>query len=132
MLILAGAAVSIGLNGDNLFAKANEAKTKWNEKVEEEEGAIWNALEAIGMERPIEPDGDTPTEPTTLTANADGTIVADGGEDVTSTVAGYEYSLDQVTWTKTIPEGTSYKIGEEIAGEAPEWSTTNKGTYALL
>ena len=36
LLILAGAAVSIGLNGDSVFSKANEAKTEWNEKVAEE------------------------------------------------------------------------------------------------
>ena len=38
LLILAGAAVSVALNGDNVFEKANEAKTSWNAKVEEENG----------------------------------------------------------------------------------------------
>ena len=42
LLILAGAAVSIGLNGDNLFAKANEAKDEWNEKVEENNEILEN------------------------------------------------------------------------------------------
>ena len=36
LLILAGAAVSIGLNGENVFSKANEAKTEWNVKVAQE------------------------------------------------------------------------------------------------
>ena len=40
LLILAGAAVSIGLNGDNLFSKANEAKAEWNDKVNTENTVI--------------------------------------------------------------------------------------------
>ena len=40
LLILAGAAVSIGLNGDNLFSKANEAKTEWNAKTNTENTVI--------------------------------------------------------------------------------------------
>ena len=36
LLILAGVAVSIGLNGGDLFSKANEAKTGWNRRVNEE------------------------------------------------------------------------------------------------
>ena len=36
LLILAGVAVSIGLSGDGLFSKADEAKRVWNEKVTEE------------------------------------------------------------------------------------------------
>ena len=126
LLILAGAAVSIGLNSGDLFGKANNAATGWNTKVAEEEDAIWNALNYIGMERPATPtappDGDNPTEPTEITFE-NGKVVAKGGTDVSSDVAGYEYSLDQVTWTKTMPELTGYKIGEEIAGEAPAWGT---------
>lgn len=48
LLILAGAAVSIGLNRDNLFAKANEAKDEWNAKVIEEDNTLsnyWKYLE---------------------------------------------------------------------------------------
>ena len=46
LLILAGVAVSIGTNGDNLFSKANEAKTEWNEKVAEESTvkSVWQQL----------------------------------------------------------------------------------------
>ena len=50
LLILAGAAVSIGLNGDDLFAKANEAKMGWNEKVADEDQKLndaWNILNSI-------------------------------------------------------------------------------------
>ena len=47
LLILAGVAVSIGLDGDGLFAKANKAREDWNAKVAEEESkinAIWNTV----------------------------------------------------------------------------------------
>ena len=40
LLILAGAAVSIGLNGGDVFSRANQAKTEWNAKVEEEDRKI--------------------------------------------------------------------------------------------
>ena len=49
LLILAGVAVSIGLNGDNVFEKANEAKTGWNEKVAEEDAKIkeiWGMIDS--------------------------------------------------------------------------------------
>ena len=42
--------MSIGLNGDDVFERANTAKSEWNEKVAEEESAIngvWNILENI-------------------------------------------------------------------------------------
>ena len=47
LLILAGAAVSIGLNGDNVFNKANEAKTSWNIKANEENTTVNGYLEYI-------------------------------------------------------------------------------------
>ena len=40
LLILAGAAVSIGLNGGDVFNRANQAKTEWNSKVAEENDAL--------------------------------------------------------------------------------------------
>ena len=43
LLILAGAAVSIGLNGGDVFNRANQAKTEWNSKVAEE-GRVLNDL----------------------------------------------------------------------------------------
>ena len=44
LLILAGVAVSIGLSGDNLFGKANEAKTSWNRDVNEENTTLNNYI----------------------------------------------------------------------------------------
>ena len=51
LLILAGVAVSIGLSGDNLFSKANEAKTGWNEKSAEEENRLRNYFEYLDIEK---------------------------------------------------------------------------------
>ena len=48
LLILAGAAVSIGLNGGDVFNRANQAKTEWNAKVAEEDAKIkeiWDMLD---------------------------------------------------------------------------------------
>ena len=36
LLILAGTAVTIALSGDDIFSRGNQAKTEWNEKVNEE------------------------------------------------------------------------------------------------
>ena len=44
LLILAGTAVSIAINGGDIFTRANEAKTSWNSKVSTEESEINNAL----------------------------------------------------------------------------------------
>ncbi len=122
LLILAGVAISMTLNEGNLFDKAEEAKAIWNSKITEEEDAIWNVLSEIGMRKPGQGDGDNPTAPTSITFTG-GKVVATGGTDVSSEVAGYEYSLDQVTWTRTMPELTGYTIGEEIIGETPAWGT---------
>ena len=69
LLILAGAAVSIGLNGGDVFDRANQAKTGWNAKVSEEDlklGEAWNILNSIdsngnitGTPTPT-PNGDLP------------------------------------------------------------------------
>ena len=60
LLILAGVAISISLNENSAFEKANEAKTGWNEKVEQEETSVKTALSYIGTKIPNELDiGDT-------------------------------------------------------------------------
>jgi len=47
LLILAGAAVNIGLRGDDVFAKANKAREEWNSKVEEEDRAMQELMEIL-------------------------------------------------------------------------------------
>ena len=54
LLILAGAAASIGLNGNNVFENANEAKSEWNEKVAEENTMLNNYSSYLVMEIPDE------------------------------------------------------------------------------
>ena len=46
LLILSGTAVTVALDGEGLFGKANTAVQKWNNKVEEEEN-INSALEYL-------------------------------------------------------------------------------------
>ena len=40
LLILAGAAISIAINGGDIFGKASEARDKWNVAVKEEENLL--------------------------------------------------------------------------------------------
>ena len=57
LLILAGVAVSIELNGDSIFSKANEAKTGWNEKNNEENYELsyaYEYLENYGKSQPTD------------------------------------------------------------------------------
>ncbi len=44
LLIIAGVTVSLALNQDNVFEKANEAKKEWNEKVSQEEAKLTNYI----------------------------------------------------------------------------------------
>ncbi len=47
LLILAGVAISMTLNEENIFDKANEAKTRWNEKITEDDekiAEVWNSV----------------------------------------------------------------------------------------
>ncbi len=47
LLILAGVAINMAIDSDGLFGKANEAVSKWNSSVEEEEEAIQSLLNTL-------------------------------------------------------------------------------------
>ena len=47
LLILAGTAITIGLNGGQLFSRANNAAIQWNSRVSEEENAIVDVLKYL-------------------------------------------------------------------------------------
>ena len=49
LLILAGTAITLGIDGGNLFGKTNEAATKWNAAVANEEKSIGDLLEIMDM-----------------------------------------------------------------------------------
>ena len=52
MLILAGTAISIAINGGDIFGKASQARTGWNTAVAEEEHQLSNVLQILnGMTR---------------------------------------------------------------------------------
>ena len=44
LLILAGTAISIAINGGDIFSKSTAAKEEWNEKVANEEATIKTVL----------------------------------------------------------------------------------------
>lgn len=54
MLILAGTAISISINGGNIFARTNDAAEKWNTAVLAEEEATENVLSYIELKIPAE------------------------------------------------------------------------------
>ena len=55
LLILAGAAVSILLDREGLFEKANEAKSSWNSKVEEENSTVSDYMSYLDQYMEITP-----------------------------------------------------------------------------
>ena len=60
LLILAGVAVGAALNGESIFSKANEAKTSWNSKIEQEDyevGRIFEYSESGTLADPAEEYG---------------------------------------------------------------------------
>ncbi len=61
LLIIAGAAVSIALNGEGIFSKANNAKEEWNEKVSEEYNTLNNTLSMLDGLKPSVNEPDVPS-----------------------------------------------------------------------
>jgi len=49
LLVLAGTAITLSINGGNLFSKTNEAANEWNTAVAREESALSNVLEILDM-----------------------------------------------------------------------------------
>ena len=49
LLILAGTAITLGIDGENLFRKTNEAANEWNMAVAKEESALSNVFEILDM-----------------------------------------------------------------------------------
>ena len=49
LLILAGTAITLSINGGNLFSKTNEAAYEWNTAVAREESALSNVFEILDM-----------------------------------------------------------------------------------
>ena len=52
LLILAGVAITLAVNQGELFNHANNAVTEWNDKVNQEDKAINNALNYLETHRP--------------------------------------------------------------------------------
>ena len=124
LLILAGVAVSIGLNGDNVFEKANEAKIEWNEKVntqDEELGNLMNMLNIVAENTPT-PSTDGLIIPSDLTV----------GDTITWTPSGhYEWNKDYYSvadsWgSGEVNETKMLYSGIEVpTGAVTEWSTSS-------
>ena len=55
LLILAGTAISIAVNGDSLFGRASSARNEWNDKVSQENTEITNVLTILNSIPDITP-----------------------------------------------------------------------------
>ena len=51
LLILAGTAISISINGGDIFGKTSLAREEWNVAVKTEEDALYNVLEYLGISK---------------------------------------------------------------------------------
>ncbi len=105
LLILAGAAITIGLNENDIFAKANTAKVEWNKSIEQEELDIKEALSYIGTKIPND---------------------LNIGDTVNWTPSGH-YTWDYNYYCEAAHENLSTKMlysGEEVPSDA-EYSTLN-------
>ena len=101
LLILAGTAISIAVNGGDIFSKASEARSTWNTAVENEEQTIKGVLSYL-----------VPGAPTNIIKcsfhlngnNSKLRVKATGGE-------AYKYKLSTSdTWSDAIPNGTEYEF----------------------
>ena len=54
LLILAGTAISIAINGGDIFGKTSETRNKWNSAVASEESAIKNMVNYLMLDMPSE------------------------------------------------------------------------------
>ncbi len=110
LLILAGAAVTIALNGDSIFSKANRSVTDWNARVTEENEAtneLYDLLDSIG--KATTPTGITKVGYTSSSI----TVKATGG-------ISYKYKIStDADWrtAEPIADGTSYEITGLTNGE---------------
>ena len=59
LLILAGTAISIAINGGDIFSKASEARKEWNISVEKEETELQNLMDLLNT---VADGGNTPSE----------------------------------------------------------------------
>ena len=70
LLILAGTAISISINGGDVFEKTSTARTEYNAKVAEEENSLLDAVDVLDMV--VNPN--LARHKLTVTVNEDGTI----------------------------------------------------------
>lgn len=120
LLILAGTAISISINGGDIFGRASQARESWNTAVANEQNKInevWNILDSMtggnGEATPTTTPEDTPT-PTpagitmTLKANNEAT-----GTEVTITEANFAQHLGKIV-TNYSGAPTTVTVGSNI------------------
>ena len=112
LLILAGVGINIAVNQGNLFEKANEAKTEWNNKVQGEQGEIDELLGYLGIEPPTEITTELPEGWSSEKVKE---VVKQGSRKAPIPVG---YTVSQISGENTIESGlVIYQTETQVVGE---------------
>ena len=112
LLILAGVGINIAVNQGNLFERANEAKTEWNNKVQEEQREIDELLGYLGIEPPTEITTELPEGWSSEKVKE---VVKQGSRKAPIPVG---YTVSQISGENTIESGlVIYQTETQVVGE---------------
>ena len=124
LLILAGTAITLSINGGNLFSKTNEAATKWNTAVGKEENELNNYLEILDTyeDNSNYAPYDNPYIPTNF-SHVSGTTWNAGftirGEE------GTENAGDEFVWVPCVTDQSKVKPGDTVQTFEKHFSNLN-------
>ena len=132
LLILAGVAVSIGLNEDNLFAKANEAKDEWNTRIWQEENKInevWDMSKTINRKKTmITITGESPIN---LKIGEERTLIANKTPNDSNTTISWHTSDNSIAMIDQSGKITPMGVGTTTITASADSSTSNEITVTV-
>ena len=129
LLILAGTAISIAINGGDIFNKAAQARTKWNEQVNEENTVLNYYIEYLDN------IGKEPLTDVFVTVCANGTLVFSNNEtDINTYLTENSTSIKSGYEILNVKETVYHynKNNETWAGDSPAWKSDYSITQALF
>lgn len=124
LLILAGVAISMAINGDGLFSKANEAAEKWNTSVTNESETVQNLLnklevykKVVGSSDDWEVEGSTIVAYKGDKATYTNIVIPNYVDDVAvDTIGDNLFASDSYATSLTISEGIKVIGAQAFAG----------------
>lgn len=127
LLILAGVAISLTIDGGGLFSKANQAATEWNSAVARENekiNEIWNILNQTGETTPTLPEGWNPAAVEDAYPSASATPKAPIPKG---------FTVSKNSTENTIENGlVIYNINDKTDAEIADLDWTNAATMETL